>query len=153
MEVIVGRSGKAEDFLAVVTASARTRFALSWFEATGPVANSMSVSPLTREPIDGPPPLYGTWVSLMPVDCFSISIERWLVVPAPLEAALRPPVFFASATSSFADFAGTLGCTTRTSGVEEIQLTGARSLSGSNFTRLPYRVTLTARDAVVNRIV
>ncbi|MNC99154.1 hypothetical protein D3C83_173350 [compost metagenome] len=74
---------------------------------------------------------------MTPVSCFSISIERWLVVPAPLDPALRLPPFLASATSCCGVFAGTLGCTTSTSGVEEIQLTGARSLIASNFTRLP----------------
>jgi hypothetical protein len=85
--------------------------------------------------------------------CFSISIDRWLVVPAPLDAAFSAPDRFASATSSFTDFTGTLGCVTKTSGVDVIQLTGARSLSGSNLIRLPYNVTFTASEAVVNRIV
>ena len=49
-------------------------------------------------------------------------------------AGVELALLFASATSSFTDFTGTLGCTTSTSGTEEIQLTGARSLNGSNFT-------------------
>src|SRR5688572_22731121 len=80
-------------------------------------------------------------------------MERWLVVPAPFDAAFILPVFFASATSSLIDLAGTLGCTTSTSGVEEIQLTGARSFSGSNLMRLEYSVTFTESDAVVKRMV
>ena len=40
---------------------------------------------------------------------------------------MTPGRLFASATSSLADFAGTLGCTDNTSGVDEIQLTGTKS--------------------------
>src|SRR5688500_12144260 len=117
MDVMVGRSGNADDFLGVVTASGRTRFDLICGVATGPVANRKSVSPLTSEAMDGPPPLYGTCATLTPASCFSISMERWLVVPAPLDAAFMLPAFFASATSCCGVFAGTLGWTTSTSGV------------------------------------
>ena len=52
-------------------------------------------------------------------------------------AKRKPGLLFASATNSFTDFAGTLGCTTSTSGVDAIQLIGARSFTGSIFIRLP----------------
>jgi len=45
--------------------------------------------------------------------------------------------FFTSATNSFRDFAGTLGWTTSTSGAEDTQVIGIRSLVTLNFMRLP----------------
>jgi len=40
MELMVGRSGKAEDFFAVATASPLALAFLIWIAATGPVATS-----------------------------------------------------------------------------------------------------------------
>ena len=61
--------------------------------------------------------------------------------------------FLTSARNSLRFFTGTLGCTTSTSGTDEIQLTGTRSFSGSNLMRFEYSVMLTASEAVVNRMV
>src|SRR5574340_36836 len=131
MEAMVGRSGNARDFLAVVTANALTLPLLRNGCAASAVANSKSTSPLTSAAIAGPPPLYGMCVTLTPANCFSISIDRWLVVPLPLDPAFILPLFLAMAMSSLTFLAGTLGCATSTSGTEDIQLTGTRSLNGS----------------------
>jgi hypothetical protein len=62
----------------------------------------------------------------------SISIDKWLVVPLPLEATfICPGRFLASSINSLTVFTGTLGCVVNTSGTEDIQLTGARSFTGS----------------------
>src|SRR5215813_594037 len=153
MDAIVGRSGNADDFFNVVTASALTLpdFTCGW--AASAVANWKSTSPPSMAVIAGPPPLYGIWVRLAPANCLSISSDRWLVVPAPFDAAFKPFFcFLVSATSSLTDFAGTLGCSINTSGTEDIQLTGCSSFSGSSGIFLN-RLTLTDKDAVVNSIV
>src|ERR1019366_3354438 len=125
---MVGRLGYALAGLAVVTASALTLPDVTCGAAASAVANSKSTSPLISAEIAGPPPLYDTFTIVAPLACFNISTARKLVVPAPLLPALSFPVFFASAMRSFTDLAGTLGCVTNTSGTEDIQHTGARSL-------------------------
>src|SRR5688572_9697288 len=63
------------------------------------------------------------------------------------------PARFASATSSLTEFAGTLGCSDRTSGVEEIQLIGVRSLWMLNFICFAFNVAITEMLPDVNRMV
>jgi len=82
-----------------------------------------------------------------------LSGARKLVVPAPLEPAVILALFFARVTSSGTDLTGTVGCTTSTSGTDEIHDTGTRSLTGSKAIVFWYRVTLTLSEAVVNKIV
>src|SRR3970040_607488 len=71
--LIVGRSGKERFFSAVVTARQRTRPVLPAAAATGPVANSMSISPVISPVIDGPPPVKATINVSSPAICASIS--------------------------------------------------------------------------------
>src|SRR3989304_177795 len=132
IEFMVGSLGYALAGFAVVTAIALTLPDATCGATASAVPNSKSTSPLISAIIAGPPPLYDTFTMLAPVLCFNISTARKLVVPAPLLPALSLPVVFASPISSFTDLAGTLGCVTSTSGTEEIQLTGASSLMGSN---------------------
>src|SRR5678815_5086598 len=145
---MVGTSGSIDERFAVVTASTLTLplFMKGCADNTG--TNAMSTSPDSTAVVAGPPPLYGTCVTATPAYCFSISIDRWLVVPMPLDDALNCPArFLASATSSGTLLTGTLGCTTSTSGTEDTHETGSKSLTGSNASFL-YRLTLTASEAL-----
>src|SRR5262245_12288934 len=93
-------------------------------------------------------------VDLIPRASFSISALRWAVLPEELPPAFKlPRLFLASARNSLTDFAGTLGWSDRTSGVEEIQLTGCRSFWTSNFMRFAYRVAMTEMLPEVKRMV
>src|SRR3970282_1768703 len=133
---MVARPGNTPDGLSVVTAIGFTLPDLMWGCAASAVANTKSVSPVMTEVIAGPPPLKEMMGSLSPAYWFNISIDRWLVVPAPLLAGVSW-VLLASATRSFTDFTGTLGCVTSTSGTEEIQLIGVKCLNAWKFTGKP----------------
>src|SRR4051812_10417088 len=98
---MVGTSGKTDERLPVVTARIRTLplFMKGCADSTG--TNAMATSPDRTAVVAGPPPLYGTCVTCTPAYCLSISIDRWLVVPTPLDDALNCPArFLASATRS-----------------------------------------------------
>ena len=97
------------------------------------VEKHRSISPARSAIVVGPPPLYGICSSFAPANCESISIAMWLVVPLPLCPPFRPPFWrLDSSISSFTVFAGTLGCSVSTSGTDDVQITGARSFTGSN---------------------
>ena len=88
--------------------------------------------PLIKSTMPCIEPLYGTcWMS-MPADALNNSPPRCDDVPLPAEGnSSWPGRRFASAMTSLTVFAGSAGCTTMSSGAEEIRITGARSLSGS----------------------
>jgi hypothetical protein len=66
---------------------------------------------------------------------------------------ISPGRLLASAMSSFTEVTGRLGCTASTSGVDDIQLTGTRSLCTLNLTFFALRVTMTDRLADVKSMV
>src|SRR3970040_226864 len=135
--LIVGRSGKERFFSAVVTARQRTRPVLSAAAATGPVANSMSISPVISPVIDGPPPVKATINVSRPANCASISAARWLVLPGVLTPLISLPGFFlARASNSFTDLAGTLGWMHSTFGAFDTRVDGTRSFWVSNLSVL-----------------
>ena len=88
------------------------------------------ISPESSAIAAGPPPLYGTCTSFVPVMLLKSSPVRWLIAPLPLEPYVScPGCAFASAISSLMFFTGSDGCTTTTCGTAESQMIGAKSLS------------------------
>src|SRR5258705_3725278 len=125
---MVGTSGRIDERFAVVTARTLTLplFMKGCADSTG--TNAISTSPDSTAVVAGPAPLYGTWVTATSAYCFNISIERWLVVPTPLEDALNCPArFFASTTSSGTLLTCTLGRLTSTTGIEHTNVTGTNT--------------------------
>ncbi|MNC88198.1 hypothetical protein D3C83_39900 [compost metagenome] len=69
---------------------------------------------------------------LIPAMDLNSSPDRCVPDPLPPDAKLIcPGLDFASATSSFTDFAGTAGLTIRTYGADATRVTGAKSFSVS----------------------
>ena len=75
--------------------------------------NESAVSPPYHPCADGPPPLYGTCVILMPAMFIRSSVAMWLVAPTPaVENEIWPGRAFASWIRSLTLFTGREGCTT-----------------------------------------
>src|SRR5882762_1235357 len=119
--IMVGTSGAAATRFGVVTASARSLPALAFDTAGGMVENTNVTSPPRIACVAGLLPLYGTCSTSTPAACFSISADRWTMVPLPEEPYEYLPGFdLSSSISSRTLCAGVVGCTTSISGVEAI---------------------------------
>ena len=88
--------------------------------------------PLTRSSTPCVTILCGTCSMSMPAISLNISPARCEAVPLPAEGKVSSPGWrFASAINSLTVFTGIDGCTTSTSGADDINMIGARSFSGS----------------------
>ncbi len=67
-------------------ASARTAPLLMCGSEFGSASTPAWIRPEIMSVIIGAPPVYGMWTNSMPVEVFSSSIDRWLMVRAPNEA-------------------------------------------------------------------
>ena len=128
---IVGTSGSWAARVFAVTASARILPALSWVATVPRFWNDASTCPPSRSVTTAAPPLYGTWMPLVPVIWAKSSKVRWSDDPVPLEPNETLPGFFRiSSSSSFTDFAGKSSLVTSTFGVVTARVIGAKSRTG-----------------------
>src|SRR5215510_1668437 len=92
--------------------------------------NESAVSPAISAWADGPPPLYGTWVILMPAMFIISSVAMWLVAPTPaVEKEIALGRALARAVSSLTVFTGSDGCTERICGLIATSEIGANDFS------------------------
>src|SRR6266849_5328878 len=146
---IVGRSGKACERRALVTATGASFPGFTCGIAAGMVAKYSWTCPDRTSTIAGPAPLYGTCTISARARMRKSSPARCEELPTPAEAKLNAPGFaFASAMTSFTVRARVEGWTTRILGVEATRLTGAKSATGSNGNSLN-RLTLIALGATL----
>src|ERR1035437_7536590 len=118
--IIVGTSGAAGERVVVVTVRARSLPARTCGIAGGMPQKNINTCPPMRSGITCPAPLYGTCTMSIFSIVFSSSPERCCTLPMPGEAKVScAGRALASAISSFTDFTGSEGWTTRTSGVIE----------------------------------
>src|SRR5262249_49962747 len=109
----VGTSGKVDDRLVAVTASARSLPSRTSSAAGGIAWNESGVWPATTDWIAGAPPWNGTTTRSSSLNvCLNSSIESDGVVPRPGDAMVYlPGLPLIRSTSSCTDFAGTSGWT------------------------------------------
>ena len=96
------------------------------------MSNIMESWPPSRSASAGALPLYGTWVSCVPVASANSSPERWLPPPTPVEPyEIAPGFALAAATMSAMLFHGELARVTSTYWYTAHSEIGAKSLIGS----------------------
>jgi hypothetical protein len=97
-------------------------------------------------------PLNGTCVPWMPATWLNSSPDRCGPEPMPTDAKLTASArCFAQATSSFTDFAGTLGEATSTLGAVPMRPIGVKSRTG--YCGFSCRLTSSTNGALMNEIV
>src|SRR3546814_20284794 len=83
--VLVGRSGHSDARLGVDVDNARSRPDSLYGLALISGLNAIWTSPAITALSEGEPPLYGTWMTSMPVRCLKISMARLVEEPRPAD--------------------------------------------------------------------
>src|SRR5438552_15422587 len=91
-----------------------------------------ATSPATVAVVAGAPPLYGTWIMLIPARALRRSMVRWCWLPLPPEPYCRGGLARRAYSMNSVQFcAGTEGLIARKKPFETRLVTGARSFSGA----------------------